>query len=442
MKKSLILAFTLSILLTVVVIVGGSSVLAEETIRIGGMDMMTGTMADYGWMMKVGGELAVEHLNEAGGLLGKKVEMKFMDSEWNPQTGVKNAEFLARDYGAKLIYGFSSDVVPEAIIPHLERLDCLLIHSHSAVQSLTEEMVFVKGYKYYFRNCVSVVQDGNLPAAFFSKWPDIKTYASVDAWEYGNDATRFFGEFMKKVRPDVKQVADVDFEFGHVAFGPELSAVAAKKPNLIISTAPGGMATALIRQALIMGLFEQDWLKAFFIGMGNHTGVAKAIYNDLKSEKFKGKMWGSARYIWNANDRPANVKFWKAFLDKYKRYPSYPAALGYTSIMIWADCVKKAGSTDPKTLIPVLEGYTSNDLPIGEPGDDPVFLMRAEDHQGCYTTPLGRYVYDPALPVEKIGVLKDFSNIPWQEYYRHPPDFKNPPHDKAYVKKWYNIPKK
>lgn len=442
MKRKGKLTLLGSIFMILAVAVTWTPASAAETIRIGGMDMMTGTMADYGWMMKVGGELAVEHLNAAGGLLGKKVEMKFMDSEWNPQTGIKNAEYLTREYGAKLIYGFSSDVVPGAIIPHLERLDAILIHSHSAVQSLTEEMVYVKGYKYYFRNCVSVVQDGNLPAAYFSKWPDIKTYATLDAWQYGDDATQFFGEYVAKVRPDMKKVADVNFEFGHVNFAPELSAIAAKKPNLIMTTAPGGMGIAAIRQALIMGLFDQPWLKAFFVSMGNHTGFAKAIYKDLKAGRFNGKLWGSARYIWNANDRPANVKFWKAFLKKHKRYPSYPAALGYTSIIIWADAVKKAQSTDPKKLIPILEGYTSNDLPIGEASDDPVFIMRASDHQGLYTTPLGRYVYDPELPVEKIGVLTDFSDIPWQEYYRHPPDFTNPPHDKAYVEKWYKLGKK
>lgn len=442
MKNMKVVVLSIGLFFAFSLVAIGQAAAAEDEIWIGGMDMMTGSMADYGWQMKVGGELAVEEINQAGGLLGKKLMNKFMDDEWNPQTAIKNAEYMARELKVKLIWGFSSDVVPEAIQPHLERLGAILIHSHSAVQSLTEVGVVQKGYKNYFRACVSVVQDGNVPAAFFSTWPDIKSYASIDAWQYGKDATRFFKEYMDKVRPDVKQVGQQVFEFDHLDFGPQLAAIAAKKPNLIMSTAPGGMATALLRQAMMMGLFEQPWLKAFFIGMGDHTGVAGSIYQDMKAGKFKGKYWGSARYIWNANSRPANTKFVKAFFDKHQKYPSYPAALGYSSVKMWAECVKKANSFEPKDVIPYLEGYTSNDLPIGMPGDDPVFTMRKEDHQGTYTTPLGRFYYDPNIKTDLIASLKDFSNIPWQEYYRHPPDFSNPPHSREYVKKWYKDPSK
>jgi len=401
--------------------------LGKEVIRVGGQDISTGLLADYGWMMKAGSQLAVDHINGAGGILGSKVELKFMDSQWNPEVGLKNCQYMVRDWGADFLFGFSADAVPEAIIPHLKELDTLLVHCHSADPRLTEEMVYKKGYKRYFRLAVPNYQDANLPALYFSQRADIKTYAHLNAWEYGRVTAKMFDDIMHRHNPDAKKVAEVEFPYGHADFGPELAALAKAKPNAIFTTAPGGMGISALRQAQIMGLFEEDWFKVWYQCMAGALDVGEAICQDLRSGLIpEGKFWASSRYQWNASDRPANVKFVKAFYDRFGRYPTYTAAIAYTAIHLFKKACEQTKSLDTQKHIAFLENLEVWDMPLGlKEKEGPPLFMRGADHQGCYTTPLGVYTFDPNV-TQKCGILSKFSDISWKRYFRHPPKYENP----------------
>jgi branched-chain amino acid transport system substrate-binding protein len=404
--------------------------LGKPVIRVGGQDISTGLLADYGWMMKMGSVLAVDEINEAGGILGSTVELKFMDSEWNPEVGLRNAEYMVREWGADFLYGFSADAVPEAIIPHLEELDVLLVHCHSADTRLTEELVYEKGYKNYFRLCNPVYQDAILPAVYFSEnRPDIETYALLDAWEYGRMCGEIFKGIYSRHNPDAKCVAEVEHPYGCADFGAMLATLAAEKPNAIFTTAPGGMGISALRQATMMGLFQEDWFKVWYHSMGGALDVGEAIGQDLAWGSIpEGKLWASSRYQWNASDREANVKFVTAFHDQFGRYPTYTAATGYTAIMLFKKACEETRSLDTQAHIAYLEDLEVDDMPLGmadEACGHSALWIRGVDHQGCYTTPLGHYTYDPDVTRE-CGILVDFSDIPWCDYYRNPPDYENP----------------
>ena len=403
--------------------------LGKPIIRVGGQDISTGLLADYGWMMKMGSELAVEEINANGGILGSTVELKFMDSEWNPEVGLRNAEYMVLEWGADFLYGFSADSVPEAIVPHLERLDVLLMHCHSADARLTEELVYEKGYKNYFRLCTPVYQDALLPALYFAKnRPDIKTYALLNAWEYGRMCAVLFDDVMQRHNPEAEKVAEVEHPYGHAAFGPELATLIAAKPDAIFTTAPGGMGISALRQATMMGLFQEDWFKVWYHSMGGALDVGEAIGQDLAWGMIpEGKLWASSRYQWNASDREANVKFVTAFHDRFGRYPTYTAATGYTAIMLFKKACEETGTLDTQAHIEFLEDLEVYDMPLGmeeECGHAPLWI-RGVDHQGCYTTPLGMYTYNPDV-THACGILTNFSDIPWCDYYRNPPDYTNP----------------
>ena len=131
---------------------------------------------------------------------------------------------------------------------------------------------------------------------------------------------------------------------------------------------------------------------------------------------------------YNVLFREANVKFVNAFQDRFGRYPTYTAAIAYTAIMLYKRAVEETGTLDTQALIAALEGMEVDDMPLGlanEPCGHAPLWIRPEDHQGCYTTPLGMYVWDPDVTTQ-CGILTNFSNIPWCEYYRNPPDYKNP----------------
>ena len=66
--------------------------LGVPAIKLGVQGASSGAHADYGRQISMGATMAVEDINAAGGILGCKLEMKFMDEELKPATAVKNAD--------------------------------------------------------------------------------------------------------------------------------------------------------------------------------------------------------------------------------------------------------------------------------------------------------------------------------------------------------------
>jgi len=253
---------------------------------------------------------------------------------------------------------------------------------------------------------------------------------------YGQDTGMLFKEVLANRGVDWELVGEEGVPWEHVEFAPQVSKVMALKPNFVISTPPGGSSIALLKEALRQGVFEQDWLVAWFQCMGSSTDLAPAITEDVIAGKFHDKLWGTGRWIWNQSEREPSLHFTEAYISTYNRYPMYPAALTYSAIYIYKQAIEATGTLDKQAIIKWLEGREFSDLPLGMDGEAGApLLIRAEDHAGCYTTPLGRYTYEvtpfQAEMEEKYGVapiahLTDFSDIPWNEWYRNPPDFKSP----------------
>jgi len=123
----------------------GQTKKAAGPIKIGGQGAISGAHADYGWQMMAGGTLAMEEINAKGGILGRKLELKFMDEELKPATAVKNARYFVTDWGADFLFGVDSSGSAMAIGPVLPELNRLCFFSHASTHRLTEELVAGKG---------------------------------------------------------------------------------------------------------------------------------------------------------------------------------------------------------------------------------------------------------------------------------------------------------
>lgn len=395
--------------------------LGKPVIKIGGMDIMSGMHADYGRQMLMGAQMAVDEINATGGILGSKLELKFMDSRFDPDASLKNARYFVEEWGADYLFGLSAEGGIDAISPHLPEWGVLLMVCHSAAPRINEETVFggMPGGDHVFRITQPFYQDAILSALYFSEWPEIETWADLAAdYEYGWAVRELFKDTMEKHRPDVEYVGGAAAGWATADFTSQIAALMAKKPSLIISVPWAGEAVSALRQAVVAGLFEQDWFEVWFQCMGGSVDVAEGISDDVAGGKFNGKLWATARYLWNQSDRPENVKFVNDFRERYgSRYPNYSAPASYTAIYAFKQAVEETRSLDAEKLIKALEGMTV------EAPEGPRYF-RPEDHQACYTTPLGRYTYD--YSVAPIAYLTDFSDIPWEDYYRHPPDYATP----------------
>ena len=384
--------------------------LGVPAIKVGVQGAASGPHADYGRQIEMGATMASEEINAAGGVLGCKIEIKFMDDENRAATGVKNERYLVTEWGAHFTVGTDSSGVAMAMGPVLAELKRIHFFTHAATHRLTEELVAAKGIKEIVRVSVPVYQDAITAALIFKDRRDIKRWANIGAdYEYGYVSWNLFKETLKKYRPDVEFVASAWAPFLTLDFSPHIAAVMAQKPDAIFATPWAGEAVMLLRQSLIQGVFDnvQVWWQA----MGGSVDVLEGISAEVAKDRFKGKLWATARYIHNWPDTADNRAFIERFRKRWARFPNYSAETTYSALFIMKAAVEKAQSMETENVIAAMKG-----MQIRNPGGVRVF--RSEDQQFIYNVPAGRVVADERYPIPVLGDLRVFEA---KDYYRYPP---------------------
>ena len=211
---------------------------------------------------------------------------------------------------------------------------------------------------------------------------------------------RVFGE-------KVPVVAAAWAPFWTMDFSSHISAVMAEKPDAIFATPWAGEGVMLLRQALMLGVFDK--IQVWWQGMGGSVDILEGISREV--DKFKGKLWATARYIHNYPATPDNKAFVEAFRKRWGRFPNYSAECSYSAIYAIKAGVEKSKSLETAKVGAALEGMELK-TPAGPR------LIRKEDHQAVYTVPAGKVMISPDYPLPILGDLKV---IPAKEYYRNPP---------------------
>ncbi len=384
--------------------------LGVPAIKVGVQGVASGPHADYGRQIEMGSTMAMEEINASGGVLGCKIEIKFMDDENKAATGVKNARYLVTDWGAHFMVGTDSSGVAMALGPVLQELQRIEFFTHAATHRLTEDLVASKGIMEIVRVSVPVYQDAIVAALVFKDRTDIKRWATIGAdYEYGYASWNLFKETLKKYRPDVEFVAEAWAPFLTLDFSPHIAAVMSQKPDALFATPWAGEAVQLLRQALSQGVFDnvQVWWQA----MGGSVDVLEGLTDEVRRDRFHGKLWATARYIHNWPDTADNKAFIERFKKRWNRYPNYSAETTYSAFYIMKAAVEKSGSLETAKVIDAMKG-----MQIRNPGGVRVF--RSEDQQFIYNVPAGRPMIDARYPIPVLGDLKVFAAA---DYYRAPP---------------------
>jgi branched-chain amino acid transport system substrate-binding protein len=390
----------------------GNCQLDEGAVRIGVQGSMSGAHADYGAQTEMGATLAMEEINQAGGVLGCSVELQTADSELDAEVAIGNARRFVNEFGAKFVVGVDSSGVALALAPVVEELDAILVATHAGTEKLTEQVVFQEGNEHVFRTSVPVYQDAIAAALVFKDMPEITRIATIGAdYEYGRTAWQMFKDTLSQHRDDVEFVAEAWAPFLTSDFNSQISSVMAKDPDLIFSTPWAGEAVTLIRQAHGAGVF--DSIDVWWQAMGGSVDVLEAVTPQVDSDAFQGKLWATGRYLFNHPDTETNQEFVQTFRERFDRMPNYSAATTYTAVHLIRAAVEEAGSLETDAIVSAMEG-----LALPSPLSDD-FRIRAEDHQGVYSVPVGRVAYDAELGM--ACVCADLTVFEPEEYYREPP---------------------
>ena len=305
------------------------TVFAQDTIKVGEFASLTGKEATFGQSSHNGTQLAVDELNAKGGVLGKKVQLLTEDDEskaGQPATVVR--KLISRDGVVAILGEVASSRSLEAA-PICQENKIPMISPSSTNPKVTETG------DYIFRVCFIDPFQGTVMANFATKTLKIKNVGLlVDVKsDYSVGLAKFFKEQFEK--NGGKIVAEKNYSGGDKDFKAQLTAIKAGKPEGIFVPGYYTEAGLIVRQARQLGLrvpiFGGDgWESSSLAQIGGSAMEGTYFSTHFSPEE----------------QTPAIQEFVKKYKAKYSSAPDAMAALGYDSMMILADAMKRANSSE------------------------------------------------------------------------------------------------
>jgi branched-chain amino acid transport system substrate-binding protein len=304
-----------------------------DTIKIGEFASLTGKEATFGQMSHHGTEMAVEEVNAAGGVLGKKIQLIYEDDQskaGEPATVVK--KLISRD-GVKAVLGEVASSRSMEAAPICQQNKIPMISPSTTNVKLTEMGDHI------FRVCFTDEFQGKLLANFAKRtlkamkvaiMTDVKSDYSVGLSSYFKSPFTANGGTI---------VAEQTYNGGDKDFKGQLTAIKATNPDAIIVTGYYTDVGLIVKQAKQLGiavpLFGGDgWESSKLIEIGG-VDVEGTYFSTHFSPEEKSS---------------AAENFVKKFQAKYLEVPDAMAALGYDSAMVLLEAIKRAGTTEGPKL--------------------------------------------------------------------------------------------
>ncbi len=306
---------------------------AQETVKIGLIQPLTGSVAYNGTTDVNGSKLALDEINAKGGVLGKKLELVIEDGQCKPANSVNAAEkLIQRDKVAALSGAFCSSATL-AVMPVAANNKIPLVTGVSSSAELTE-----KGNRWFFR----ATETDALLAKSFAKilFDQLKlrkvAYIGVnDDWGRGGVA-----EFEKQMTAlGATTVMKEYFEHGTSDFYTILTKLKASGADGAFVAAETQDGSIFVKQKAEFGL----QLKVFGVG-----SWATADFMKLTGASSEG-IYAAVPYA-STMDTPKNKAFVEAYTARYKEAPGKYSAAGYNAINILAAAINRAGSTDAEKI--------------------------------------------------------------------------------------------
>jgi len=338
-------------------------------IRIGEINSYS-TIPQFLVPYRKGWELAVEEVNAAGGLLGRRVEVIARDDAGKPDDAVRHATELVTNEKVDLLAGTFLSNVGLAVADYALRNKVLFVAS----EPLTDALVWEKGNRYTFRLRASTYMQSAMLVEEAKKLPAKRWVTIAPNYEYGQSAVASFKALLKQARPDVEFVAEQWPALGKLEAGSTVQAVLAARPEAVFNVTFGADLARLVREGNLRGLFPRVPTVSLLSGEPEYLDV-------LKDETPKG--WIVTGYPWDQISTAEHARFFNAYYKRHQDTPRLGSVVGYSAMQAIFAAVARAKSTDTEKLIAALRGLQFT-TPFG-----PV-VMRALDHQSTMGAYVGR----------------------------------------------------
>lgn len=333
-----------------------SSALAKDTIKIGVLHSLSGTMAISETTLKDTILMLVDEQNKQGGLLGKQIEAVVVDpaSNW-PLFAEKARELIEKDKVAA-VFGCWTSVSRKSVLPVFEELNNLLFYPVQYEGEESSKNVFYTG---------AAPNQQAIPAVdYLMNEIDVKRWvlAGTD-YVYPRTTNKILQAYLKS-----KGVADADIMINYTPFGhSDWQSIVADikkfgttgKKTAVVSTINGDANVPFYKELGNQGITADNIpVIAFSVGEEELSGIdTKPLVGHLAA-------WN---YFMSVDD-PANDEFienWHVFIKNDKRVTNDPMEAHYIGFNMWVKAVEKAGTTDPDAVQDAIIGVTVPNLTGG-----------------------------------------------------------------------------
>jgi branched-chain amino acid transport system substrate-binding protein len=364
----------LAMLAVKLALVGGT--LAAVSARAADKPILIGEISSYSALpvgteaYRKGWQLAVEEINQGGGVLGRPLQIISRDDAGKPDVALTVANELVSRQGVDLLTGTILSNVGLAVADFANQKGVFFL----ATQPLTDALIWEHGNDTTFRLRPSTFTQAMILAEEAAKLPAKRWATVAPNYEFGQSAVANFKSELKRLRPDVVFVSAQWPPLGKIDAGILVQAIAASSPDAIFNATFGSDLVQFVREGDLRGLFRDRSVISIMTGEPEYL-------DPLKDETPKG--WIVTGYPWDSIKTPEHARFLAAYQARYHDYPRIGSLMGYTNILVLAEAIKRAGSTDTGALVAAMKGLTLA-TPTG-----PV-SFRAIDHQSTMGVYVGR----------------------------------------------------
>ena len=347
--------------LTAVLVLAAGSAAAEgedATVVLGAAVSLTGKYSVNGKNTKDGYDIAVERINEMGGvkIAGKshKLKIVYYDDESTPARGAQLAERLINQDGVKFVLGAYSSGLTKAMAPVTEKYKVPHVEGNAAAREL-----FTQGYRYLFAVLSTAdyyLRDAVILAAEIAKEDgrnpkDVKIAMAFENDPFSLDVREGVVEEAKKYGMKILVDDKLPPEINDMA--ATLTKVKAVKPDLLLVSGHEKGATLLVRQTAEM---KVD------VPMVASTHCDSARIAENLAQAADGVLCGSQwdRHLTYQDKWFGSAEQYAQRFEKKFNYPTpYQAAESTAVVLVFADAFARAGSLDPEK---VRDALASTDL--------------------------------------------------------------------------------
>jgi branched-chain amino acid transport system substrate-binding protein len=328
-------------------VLAASTAYAADPIRIGITTILSGPIADRGQSEQYGAQLALNAINEAGGILGRPVEAYYADNACKPDIGVPATKRLLEQQHVPVIIGALCTPVTHAIMPVMQEAKVPLVIATSAGQDFVDASG-AGGNDYAFKTIPSEVDIARGLIRYLGGKGISSVAIAADAGGFPQANAVAFAKAARDAGMTV--TAQAVIAPNTTDFVPLFDTLKAGNPQALL--AMPGAATA--------GFFKAYEASGLKIPVSGRLDLGAAVAAVSPAFRESGGLAGltSIAVFTPLIDRPGVHDFVASYQAHYGLMPTQRSFFVYEAVLLVADAIRRAGVADPAAIEAALKTTT------------------------------------------------------------------------------------